>query len=110
MSELKYAVWLQQALGEGGALPAQVLRQFSSFRDFYEAGPQEWRLCGLFHLKQLDKLERTSLKNAEKILYRCETLGQTVLSLELWLAHGTQRRPEFGSPWNFAVRWQSRAW
>lgn len=82
MSELKYAVWLQQALGEGGALPAQVLRQFSSFRDFYEAGPQEWRLCGLFHLKQLDKLERTSLKNAEKILYRCETLGQTVLSLE----------------------------
>ena len=24
MSELKYAVWLKQALGEGGALPAKV--------------------------------------------------------------------------------------
>lgn len=82
MTDLKYAVWLQCALGEGGVLPVQILRQFSSFRDFYEAGPREWKLCGLFHPKQLDKLEQTPVRDAEKILCRCESLGQIVLSLE----------------------------
>ncbi|MDD6175810.1 MAG: DNA-processing protein DprA [Firmicutes bacterium] len=82
MADSQYAVWLQCALGEGGTLPAQILRQFSSFRDFYEAGLQEWKLSGLFHQKQLDKLQQTPLNAAGKILSRCESLGQTVLSLE----------------------------
>lgn len=63
-------------------LPAQILRQFSSFRDFYEADRREWRLCGLFREKQLDKLNETPLQAAEKILVRCAELEQTVLSLE----------------------------
>ena len=82
MKDPKYAVWLQCALGQGGMLPAEILRRFSSFQNFYESGAQEWKLSGLFNVKQLDRLEHTPLQDAQIILQRCGQLRQTVLSLE----------------------------
>lgn len=82
MSDPRYAVWLQCALGQGGDLPVEILRRSGSFRAFYEGGREEWRLYGRLMKKQLERLEGTPIGDADQIIARCGRLGQRLLTLE----------------------------
>lgn len=77
-----YWIWLQQALGYGSRRVADILSLYLNAREFYLAGMREWRLCGCFSQKELDRLEQTTLQQAQSILDACHRQQDWVLTLE----------------------------
>lgn len=80
MDERVYWVWLQQAFGAGSSKPNRILRDFSSPREFYEAGEAQWRLEGYFTERELASLCAGSLEAAAAQLDFCEKVGQHVIT------------------------------
>ena len=76
-----YWLWLQLALGAGSRHVKPILEHYDSIESFYKGGEREWRLCG-FSSKELDKLNKTTLSDAEKIIERCTKLSQRILTPE----------------------------
>lgn len=81
MDDQIYWIWLQSALGCGSGKVSEVLSLYGGAYEFYRGGPREWRLCGLFSSKELDRMEQSSLDQAKVIGDRCNELNQTVLTL-----------------------------
>ena len=79
MENAAYWIWMQNALGIGSGKVQAVLSYFGDAFGFYHAGEKEWRLCGLFSPKDLDRLKRSTLDRAEQIYIRCHEVGQWVL-------------------------------
>ena len=76
-----YWIWLQQCLGEG-AKTDNITGYFSNAKELYLAGEKERRLSGVFTAKQLEKLNRKSLSDAQKILKSCEDLGCGIIGCD----------------------------
>ena len=76
-----YWIWLQQAVG-AGARTDEILTAFPTARALYESDGMTRRVSGVFTARQIEKLERTKLDDARRILSRCEKGGQTVLTPE----------------------------
>lgn len=72
-------IWMQRALGIGSSKVKQVLSCFGDAFSFCRAGEREWRLCGLFSPRDLDRIQQTSCREAEQIYVRCREVGQWVL-------------------------------
>ena len=70
-----YHIWLQLALGFSHQYTGDILRNYGSVDEFYQAGEREWRLCGLFSTQQLEKLLSVPLTKAESIWARCRREG-----------------------------------
>ena len=81
-SQKIYWIWLQHALGGGGAKPRRVLETFDSVRSFYGAGRREWTALGIFTQRELGLMETYSLGEAERLLEECARLGHQVLTPE----------------------------
>ncbi len=79
MDRAVHWIWMQNALGIGSGKVQAVLSYFGDAFGFYHAGEKEWRLCGLFSPKDLDRLKRSTLDRAEQIYIRCHEVGQWVL-------------------------------
>lgn len=82
MQEDAYWIWLQQGLGAGSAAAVRVASQYKDLQGFYQGGEREWRLSGLLTPKQLERLARASLDDAEKTLEQCCRLGYDVLAYD----------------------------
>ena len=79
MNEKAYWIWMQLALG-AGARTDDILSAFPTARALYESDAVTRRVSGVWTAKQLSKLERTRLEDAQHILVRCEKLGCEVLT------------------------------
>ena len=66
-----YWLWLQKALGEGARFK-EILEDFKSVKEFYNANIIEWRMSPSLVPKQINSLEQTSLDDVHSIVYSCE--------------------------------------
>lgn len=66
-----YWLWLQRALGEGVRFK-EILEDFKSIKDFYNANILEWRMSSALVPKQINKLEEISIDDVQNIIYICE--------------------------------------
>lgn len=77
-----YWVWLQQVLGYSNAKVRTVTKFFPSAQSFYEAGLHEWRLCGCFTAKELERMQSCTIDDAEIILEKSQKEEYTLITLE----------------------------
>lgn len=78
MDERLYWLWLQKGLGFGANV-SSLLASYGSAKAVYDSGSDDWRLSGAFSegffgLKSggLERLEKTDIKEGERILEYCE--------------------------------------
>lgn len=80
-SNTKYWVWLSMALGAAARVD-EILSCFSSPREIYESDRTGRILSGVFSKAQIDRLERTTLKNAQAAVEACSRNGWKIYTLE----------------------------
>ena len=49
---------------------------------FYCGGEKEWRFCGFFTSRDIERLSCTKLSDAKNIIDRCNQLGYSVISID----------------------------
>ncbi len=79
-SNTQYWVWLSMALGAATRVD-EILSCFSSPREIYESDRTGRILSGVFSKAQLDRLERTPLKNAQAAIETCSRNGWKIYTL-----------------------------
>ena len=79
MNETVYWIWMQLALG-AGARTDDILSAFPSARALYDSDDVTRRISGVWTAKQLDKLGRTRIEDAQRIMEKCARAGCTVLT------------------------------
>lgn len=70
-----YYIWLTQGIGYCTTKVKYIYGLYPDIELLYKGGEQELRLCGIFTEKEIAKLTKTKLSDAEKILRRCEELN-----------------------------------
>lgn len=55
---------------------------YSDVSAFYYGGISEWRLCGIFSQKDLERFSSTGLDNAKKIVDRCIECNYSILCID----------------------------
>lgn len=70
--EMKYYIWLQLCLGQGGKTFTELLEKALLPRDIYSMNNAERRQSGIFSKGQLEKLSKTPLSKAEDIIKLCD--------------------------------------
>ena len=82
MSEnLRYWLWLQQALGEGVYIK-NMIEDFGSVEKLYSSNILEWRMSPALTVKQIDRLEQTDINSVDEIIYTCEKNGWTIIDYD----------------------------
>ncbi len=76
-----YWVWAQLALG-AGAETDDLFGAFGTARALYESSDYERRISGALTSRALEKMERTHLDDARRVLEKCEALSVRVLTPE----------------------------
>lgn len=70
MTEKKYWIWLSSALGAAARVD-EILSAFPNPQTLFEADRKTRIISGVFTKSQLEKLEKTSIKNAEVAVGTC---------------------------------------
>nr|WP_317413198.1 DNA-processing protein DprA [uncultured Solibaculum sp.] len=73
-------IWLQKALGVANPKVRAIHTAYGSARQFYDAGPAEWRLSGLVTAADVHKLCDTDFTQCEKIIDDCQRLHYRILT------------------------------
>lgn len=81
MNDKVYWIWLQQVLKYGNNKIRTINLIYESAEDFYNAGPEGWKMCGCFNAKELDTIKKYKLEKAYDILEKCSKLGQKVITI-----------------------------
>ena len=71
MSNIRYWIWLSQAIGYCTTRYKQLVELYSDTDIFFEGGEPEWRLSGLFTNAEISKLNSTPLTVADEIISKC---------------------------------------
>ncbi|MDR0738787.1 MAG: DNA-processing protein DprA [Oscillospiraceae bacterium] len=75
-----YWIWLSQTLGSANYKSKAILN-FFNIRDFYKAGEKEFKLCGFFSIREIEKLVNSNLEEAKSILDECQNFGYEVICI-----------------------------
>lgn len=78
----KYWIWLSLVLGYDCVKVKKLYEYYSDISDFYNGREFEWRFCGIFTEKEIERMSSISLDSAEKILAECNELDYSVISIE----------------------------
>ena len=79
----KYWIWLTKAIGYCTPKAKALLERYSDITAFFRNVKTESKLCGLFTPKEADELcNENYLRDAEKVIKRCEYLGYSVLTID----------------------------
>ena len=73
---------LTQALGYNNPKHKMLAELYDDIGSFFAAGETERRLCGIFSVSDMEKLEKMNRRNAERVLDRCRQLGYSVITLD----------------------------
>ena len=71
MIDKRYWLWLQMALGEGARFK-EIIDDFGSVEKLYNSNILEWRMSSSLTAKQINSLQKYSLKDTEQIIYNCD--------------------------------------
>ncbi len=78
---LRYWLWLQMALGEGARIK-EILEDFGSARNLFDANILYWKMSPALVPKQIYRLESTALEDTEEIIYTCRQNGWNIIDYE----------------------------
>ncbi len=81
MTDIKYWIWLQLALGQGAHfLP--ILEGFENPQKLYESNILVWKMSTALTQKQIERLRSCTLDEAEKIIKECEDNGWGIIAYD----------------------------
>ena len=83
MTEPRFWIWMQQALGAGNYKVNQVIRQFGTPEPLYRMGQQELLETGIFTSKEAALLRLTTLDDAQKCVALANRYGCAILTPDL---------------------------
>ena len=66
-----YWIWITLSIGYNNPKVKRISEMYSDVSAFYYGGISEWRLCGIFSQKDLERFSSTGLDDAKKIVDRC---------------------------------------
>lgn len=79
----KYWIWLTKAIGYCTPKANALWERYPDITAFFDNVKTESKLCGLFTPKEADELcNEDHLRDAEKVIKRCNQLGYSVLALD----------------------------
>ena len=76
-----YWLWLQKALGEGARFK-EIIDDFGSIKSLFEANILEWKMSPALVPKQINRLEKIRLDEAEKIIELCGQNGWQIIDYD----------------------------
>lgn len=76
-----YWIWMALALGEGADIK-EIIDDFGGAKQLYNSNIMEWRMSSALAPKQIDRLEKTDVAEAEKILSVCNKNNWQVICYE----------------------------
>ena len=76
-----YWLWLQKALGEGAHFK-EIIDDFGSIKSLFEANILEWKMSPALVPKQISRLEKIRIDEAEKIIELCERNGWQIIDYD----------------------------
>lgn len=81
MTDKKYWIWLQLALGQGAHfLP--ILEDFDNPQKLYESNILVWKMSTSLTQKQIERLRSCTLTDAENIITQCEENGWGIITYD----------------------------
>ena len=80
ISREAFWVWLQHGLGSGSGKVRRILSSCSGLEEFWESGPQFWRVLGIFTNRELGALEQFTPEDAQGIVEQSQQRGHRVLT------------------------------
>lgn len=78
----KYWIWLTQALGYNNPKFGKLRELYSDISELYDGGEKEWKFSGILSVADIDKLKKTPLESADKILSDCRFFNYSVISID----------------------------
>lgn len=82
MMEDLYWIWLSESLRTGSKKIKEIYNVYKSAKCFYESSVNEWKLFGIFTIKEINRLSSYNLNDAEKIIARCKFLGMDIITIQ----------------------------
>lgn len=79
--KMRYLIWLQQVFGYASVTAVKVLEHFKTAENVYNADIRELKESGLLSKSQLDKIAKTDILVADKILRDCKELSVKTVGL-----------------------------
>ncbi len=70
--KMRYLIWLQQVFGYASLSAIKVLEHFKTAENIYNADLSKLKASGLFSKSQLEKITKTDISAADKILNDCK--------------------------------------
>ena len=68
---MKYYIWLQMCLGQGSKTFLELVEKSLYPKDIYSMTANERKQVGLFSKSELEKMSKTPVENAQKIIEQC---------------------------------------
>lgn len=81
MTDKRYWLWLQMALGEGARF-TEIIDDFGSVENLYNSNIIEWRMSPALTSKQINSLQKYSLEDTEQIIYNCKNNGWQIITFD----------------------------
>lgn len=81
MTDKRYWIWLQKALGIGVRFK-EIIDEFGSIEKLYASNLLEWRMSSSLTSKQIESLQKYSLKDADKIVEGCAKNGWKIITYD----------------------------
>lgn len=81
-SNAKYWIWISLALGFNNPKVGSLNKLYDDITFFYSKGEREWLFCGVLSDKDINRLSKTKLESAERVIKRCNQLGYSVLAID----------------------------
>ena len=82
MSEnLRYWIWLQNALGYGAKIK-KIVDEYKSAKVIYDLGESEWRMSPYFTEHQVEKMACTDIEKSDKVISECMNNGYSALDYD----------------------------
>ena len=77
-----YWIWITLSIGYNNPKVKRISEMYSDVSAFYYGGISEWRLCGIFSQKDLERFSSTGLDDAKKIVDGCIECNYSILCID----------------------------
>ena len=77
-----YWIWITLSIGYNNPKVKRISEMYSDVSAFYYGGISEWRLCGIFSQKDIERFSSTGLDDAKKIVDRCIECNYSILCID----------------------------
>lgn len=78
----RYWIWITLSIGYNNPKVKRIAELYSDISEFYNGGESEWRFCGIFTQKDIEKLSSAHLEDAQKIIDRCVECNYSIITID----------------------------